>query len=417
MRRFITRHSQIPDGSSYDGGHLFPVGETLISELGREQARLLGVRLKEANFSGVILSSPFVRTMLTAEIIAEETGAEIIPFAPIHEIFRRDSQLKTYRGMTSDELKSTFSHVRDDFELQYPWWPTELEGQAEVQSRVDAGVRLAEELYGDGDILYVAHGASCDALVKSHKIIKKRYPLMFNCSLSYVDPDAKRSKRVYCDTTHLPYSKTTSNYKYKADFDTEQMTKAYTEEINLPEWLSRVEGKRVLHIGDTESQSYPFFRALIAKARPNIIIHTGDMADEVKVGRIPGTRDEYLHKLAVISEILNASGAEEIIIVPGNNDLPGEIARHIPTAKIVSPGSTVTVDGMEVRLSHSAKGFASGTKWGFYGHGFTDDRWKREDNREGGECRFNACYGATVCCPSKERFSLIKVPEIDLSIL
>ena len=374
MRRFITRHSQIPDGSSYDGGHLFPVGETLISELGREQARLLGVRLKEANFSGVILSSPFVRTMLTAEIIAEETGAEIIPFAPIHEIFRRDSQLKTYRGMTSDELKSTFSHVRDDFELQYPWWPTELEGQAEVQSRVDAGVRLAEELYGDGDILYVAHGASCDALVESHKITKKRYPLMFNCSLSYVDPDAKRSKRVYCDTTHLPYSKTTSNYEYKADFDTKQMTKAYTEEIILPEWLSQVEGKRVLHIGDTESQSYPFFRSLIAAARPNIIIHTGDMVDEVKVGRIPGTRDEYLHKLAVISEILNTSGAEEIIIVPGNNDLPCEIAGYIPTAIIVSPGSIVKVDGMEVRLSHSAKEFAGGTKWGFYEHGFTDDR-------------------------------------------
>ena len=75
MRRFITRHSQIPDGSSYDGGHLFPVGETLISELGREQARLLGIRLREMGFSGVILSSPYVRTMLTAEIIAKETGA------------------------------------------------------------------------------------------------------------------------------------------------------------------------------------------------------------------------------------------------------------------------------------------------------------------------------------------------------
>ena len=67
MRRFITRHSQIPDGSSYDGGHLFPAGETLISELGEEQARLVGIRLKNMNFSGVILSSPFVRTLLKGD--------------------------------------------------------------------------------------------------------------------------------------------------------------------------------------------------------------------------------------------------------------------------------------------------------------------------------------------------------------
>lgn len=411
MRRFITRHSQIPEGSSYNGGHLFPDGETLISELGREQAVLLGKRLKDLGFKGVILSSPYVRTMLTAEIIANEVDAEIIPFAPVHEIFRKESQIRTYRGLSGDEIKKTFTRVRPDAELAYPWWPSELETMETVQRRVDAGVKLAEKLYGDADILYVAHGASCDALVHSYKIPKRRYDLMFNCSLSFVDDTLKKGKRAYCDATHMPYDMTTSNFLKKSVLDSEVMAAEYTADIEIPEWWTDVKGQRVLHIGDTESQSYPFFRALIAKAKPDVIIHTGDMADEVKVGRIPLTRDEYLHKISVMCDMLANSGAERVIVVPGNNDLGDEIARLLPTAEIYDEDSVVTVDGLECKLSHSVKHFTPDRKWSFYGHGFTGDDWEYESNTKGGECRFNASNGATVCCPSEGSFALIEVPK------
>lgn len=416
MRRFITRHSQIPDGSSYAGGHLFPEGETLISELGSKQARLLGIRLREMGFSGVILSSPYVRTMLTAEIIARETGSKIIPFSPIHEIFRKRSQIDDYRGMNAEEIKNMFSCVHPDFKLAEHWWPTEIETQDTVDRRVAVGVKLAEELYGNGDILYVAHGASCDGLVKAYKIQKKRYPLMFNCSLSYVDSDAKKQKRVYCDCTHLPYSMTTSNFMYKRDFDTEAMEKKFDGEIALPDWVKTV-GRRVLHIGDTESQSYPFFRALIEAVRPHVIIHTGDLADEVKVGRIPAVHDEYLHKIKVMCNMMAVSGAEELIVVPGNNDVESDILALLPNAHIVKPGETVWIDGVECQLSHSAKKVRPGYSWSFYGHGFTDDTWDKNNNREGEECRFNAYNGAVVCCPSENKFAVIEIPKIDLSIM
>ena len=177
--------------------------------------------------------------------------------------------------------------------------------------------------------------------------------MMFNCSLSYVDPEAKKSKRVYCDTTHLPYAMTTSNFMYKKDFDTEAMEKEFAGEITLPDWVSSIK-RRILHIGDTESQSYPFFRALIKAVKPHVIIHTGDVADEVKVGRIPSTREEYLHKIKVMCDMMASSGAEELIVVPGNNDLECEIAALLPTARIVKAGKTVTIDGVECQLSHSA---------------------------------------------------------------
>lgn len=411
MRRFITRHSQIPDGSSYDGGHLFPVGETLISELGEEQARLVGIRLKNMNFSGVILSSPFVRTLLTAEIIAKETGAKIIPFAPVHEIFRHESQITTYSGLPKEEIQKTFSHLVEDFELAYPWWPNKLESMDDVYSRVDAGVKLAEQLYGDVDILYVGHGASCDALARSYKIKKKRYPIMFNCSLSYVDDTSGKTKRVWCDTEHLPYSKTTSNFVTKPQLDIERMTSSYDGAIETPDWLAAANGKCVLHIGDSESQSYPYFKAVIDTLKPDVIIHTGDMADEVKVGRIPGTKEEYVYKISVMCEILENSGAKEIIIVPGNNDLKEEIERLIPGALVLPEDSTVTIDGVDCRLTHNAAHFTPGCKWSFYGHGFTHDAWDPANNCEGKECRFNAYRGATICSLVDERYTTIKLPS------
>ena len=115
--------------------------------------------------------------------------------------------------------------------------------------------------------------------------------------------------------------------------------------------------------------------------------------------------------------MLAHSGAEEIIIVPGNNDLKEEIATRLPTARIVKPGEAVTVDGVICQLSHSAAKIKPGYTWSFYGHGFTDDTWDKTQNREGSECRFNAYNGAVVCCPSEGKFSVIEIPEIDLSIM
>lgn len=238
--------------------------------------------------------------------------------------------------------------------------------------------------------------------------------MMFNCSLSILDDTGPKFKRTYCDTSHLPYDKTTSNFIFKRDFDTERMALEYTENIELPKWLDGVKGERVLHIGDTESQSYPFFRALIAAVRPDTIIHTGDMADEAKAGREPLAVDEYNHKIKVMCDILAASGAKRIIIVPGNNDIRGEIAALLPSAEIYEPNSTVVIDGVECKLSHSVEHLVPDRRWSFYGHGFTGDSWVYESTRAGAECRFNACRGATVCCPSEELFELIKIPQISL---
>ena len=390
MRRLITRHGQVQLESGYSGGHLFPIGEVLLSEMGAEQARRLGMRLRAEDFNGVILCSPFARTLLTAELIAEETGLEVIPFAPIHEIFHSQESFDSLNGMTKEEIKEKFRFIAEDFELEYPWWPEKIETQADVEARVAEGVKLAEERYPGREILYVGHGATTQALHKVYGIPLEIYPFLFNCALSSVDDTKPEKTVVSANTDHLPYEMTTSNFAKKMDFDRDNMTKEYTDEIALPEWVTDGSAEILLHIGDTNSYDYPFYRALIDRVKPSILLHTGDMADEVKAGRKPYTKAEYIFKISVMCDMLDKSGAERVIIVPGNNDLKDEVASLIPRAEIYAPNTVIELSGEEYRIGHEVWRMKFDRRVSFYGHGYTGETWNYDSNKVGEECRFNA---------------------------
>lgn len=57
------------------------------------------------------------------------------------------------------------------------------------------------------------------------------------------------------------------------------------------------------------------------------------MADEVKVGRVPGTRYEYRAKIKFITSVLNESDSR-VIIVPGNNDVEEDKFYLITTPRV-----------------------------------------------------------------------------------
>jgi len=185
--------------------------------------------------------------------------------------------------------------------------------------------------------------------------------------------------------------------------DAEIMKSAYDKEIELPDWLPNIKGKKILHIGDTESWRYRFYRKLVSMIKPDIIIHTGDMADEVKAGRMTETAEEYKFKISEMCKILRDSGAE-IIIVPGNNDIRDTITELLPEATVVCNDTALCLDGVECKVGHEVFKITFDKQWNFYGHGFTGDLWNPSMNIEGGQLRFNACIGPVVCSLSDGEF-------------
>ena len=409
MIRYITRHAQVASCEFLEGDAMFTVGEPPISELGREQARLLGERLKNLNFHGKILSSPYLRTLETAEIIAEITDTLIVPYAPMREVCRIQGQLDRYRGCTIEEIRSKFKRIDPTSELEYPWWTQEAETQEMLRDRVMSGYARACEMYKDEDILFVGHGASAGMLVYMLDIPAQRRSTVYNCSLSAVDPDNPGFRPFKYDTSHMPYEITTHNFVHRETHDTEFFAKPYDKEIELPD-LSGFE-RKLLHIGDTHSDCYPYYKALIERVKPDIILHTGDMADEVKVGRIPSTQYEYLTKTKVLIDIMKDSGAQ-LIIVPGNNDMAGEIEKMAPDAKVCERNTLLTIDGVQCRVGHEVARMTFDMPYAFYGHGFTGEEWSYEQNENTEFRRFNVIWGAYVCDLKNGKYVRIETPEL-----
>ena len=417
MIRYVTRHGQVAPLTAYDGSHLYPKGDPPLSELGRLQAAKLGIHMRERGFSGLIISSPFARTLETAELIAAETGCPVIPFAPIREIFKTQDSADAFWGMTPEEMQKTFCHIDMQFPLSFPWW-YEADGKPHgetaqsVYERVAAGMAILEQRYPDTDLLLVGHGASAVSLIRCLEIPRPEYgpQTVYNCSLSFIDRTGPKVKKAFSDTSFMGYENATSNFLPRRQEDEEYFAKPWPHPLNLPTGIDQLKGQKILHLGDTNSCFYPCYCKLIQEVKPDIILHTGDMADEVKAGRIPGTRYEYVTKIKVLLDAMNASGAR-LIIVPGNNDLPDEIRKLSPRAELYPVDTVLTLDGVECRVGHQVHAMTFDKDWSFYGHGLTGDSWTLEDNAPGKPCRFNSSFGSFLYCLSEGKYFHLPTPR------
>ncbi len=367
MKLYITRHGQVSPNATYLYGNAsLPRGEMNLSDLGKEQAALLGKQLVKRNFHGVILASPMWRTMETAEAIADETGSVILPTPWLHEIFCDEELLNAYRGSTIEQLKEWYPHVPKDADMAYPWWPEKVETSKDVMARISAGIDALLKEYGDTDteILLVGHGASSGAA--DEYLDLNPDGMLWNCCLSMYDsknPRASYGKYI----GFLPGQMVTNNKHSSLDYTAnKELEPPY--EIRLPDEITNIGGVKLLHIGDTHSGTYSFYRKLISLVKPDVIVHTGDTADEDKVGWDTSAWDAYLTKAKVLADMLRDAGCP-VYWVPGNNDLPDQIAKIAPHFTIVQPDSVIELEGVQICVAHAREQITKKAEIYLYGHG------------------------------------------------
>lgn len=106
-----------------------------------------------------------------------------------------------------------------------------------------------------------------------------------------------------------------------------------------------------LHISDTPACTFGFLRRLIHRAAPALIVHTGDLVDNVKLELRPGDADLYARHLAVLLPLLESSGAE-IHLVLGNHDRES-LVRDLAHRATVHPEAVSLVWGsLRLRAAH-----------------------------------------------------------------
>ena len=407
MKIYITRHGQVDVTAEYFNGDIsLPKGEVPLSELGRQQATLLGKRMKELGFCGKIYSSPLLRTMETAELVARETNSVIVPTPWFHEIFWNQEEIDHYRGYSAEELREFFPHVAEDAAMNEVWWATKAESIEMVYERVAKGL---EEYLNEGeeDILLVGHGASAGL---AHDYLKLRDGgFLWNCCLGLYDsiyPENNYGN----DITHLPPHMVSSNKLMGMDigFD-DSLDKLYS--IQVPAELKEEKSLKLLHIGDTHSETYTYYKQIIKMVKPDIIIHTGDTADEIKVGRMPEMKAEYVSAIQVLLKILKDARCK-VYWIPGNNDLPEEIAKSAPFIEIVQPDTVMNIGGVDICVSHSKEQITGKADIYLYGHGTRADNEELEKHLPGKQTLYlNDMWNTYVLVLPQKKLYAFERPE------
>jgi len=158
-RVYLVRHgaTELTDEDRFAGAI-----DVRLSDAGREQARLLGVRL-EVDPLSVAFASPMIRTMDTANLIAALHGLTVTPIDGLREIAHGRWERKT-RAEVEQEFPEEYARYETD---PYSFAPTDGESGLQVTARaLPALLKIVEE-HPDQRILIVSHKATIRLLLSS----------------------------------------------------------------------------------------------------------------------------------------------------------------------------------------------------------------------------------------------------------
>jgi len=146
---------------------------------------------------------------------------------------------------------------------------------------------------------------------------------------------------------------------------------SFLRKRSLPKELLESGEAKIMHISDTPDNIYPFILNLIEKSRPDYIIHTGDLVDNIKLERKPELKERYAERVKELLDILENSRAE-VYIVPGNEDSEDVLKKLVRKARVIKPGEIIEINSVKLALAHDPNQLNPPKDVDFilYGHNF-----------------------------------------------
>ena len=149
MNLYLIRHDECL-GQTDPDYHSDP--DSSLSSLGQQQAQLTAKFLARVNFTQVI-SSLLVRSLETAQAIAEPQGLPVEVWTDLREGFSR-----YYRGRALAELQDKFANARFPKEIDEQGWHHGNDVYDDWQPRCERILKKIGVLPTDGHVALVSHG-------------------------------------------------------------------------------------------------------------------------------------------------------------------------------------------------------------------------------------------------------------------
>lgn len=212
---YVARHCQ---AAGRGKGVIRPVSDDAgITQLGIQQSKWLGQRLKALKFKGKIYASPYYRTVATACYAAGECGVKVYPDARVQERVHKDGGNLKKGGATLKQLRKLFpKEIASEAVLPDTWLykKEEPKGTSAHRERMAKALDALLAENPDGDIMIVSHAGAVGALAAEMKERTKEKISggTWNCALYKYAVDEKGKFRfVGYDISFLPAEAITAN--------------------------------------------------------------------------------------------------------------------------------------------------------------------------------------------------------------
>jgi len=149
-------------------------------------------------------------------------------------------------------------------------------------------------------------------------------------------------------------------------------------QIYIPQQLKSTTEQKVLHLSDTPSTLYPAIGKLVHNLQPDIIIHTGDLVDDIKLEHNGHELITYQREVGPLIKMLENSPARAIYIVPGNHDHLGVLSSNTTRARLLTEGDIVCINNRTFGLAHKMKHLPQRADFNLYGHNFKQPQHKTD---------------------------------------
>jgi predicted MPP superfamily phosphohydrolase len=175
--------------------------------------------------------------------------------------------------------------------------------------------------------------------------------------------------------------------------------------LYIPPELLEISGKKLLHISDTPIGFYSQLKRLIGRLKPDYIVHTGDMTDNIKLELYPTSIYEHEKWIKKLAAILEPSGAQ-VILALGNHDNPQVVSRYFINSRIVEKVETIDIEGLSFRISHySDCVLEEPAEYNLFGHDL-----KIKNGRIGNKLYFNGISYINIIGLETGEKAVIKYP-------
>jgi hypothetical protein len=138
---------------------------------------------------------------------------------------------------------------------------------------------------------------------------------------------------------------------------------------------------KILHLSDTPTNMYGYLARTLRRINPSVVVHTGDLADEIKLGMYPSEAGSYSQAVKKLFNILLAPH-RTVVIALGNHDR-ADLFPPLSSQCIVCDNVTdLTFYGAKFRISHYVENVMDKPeRYNLFGHDPASKSFVDDDGR------------------------------------